>query len=226
MVHTRFQIMTEKYCPTVEDYLKCRVRTTGFIEYQYEFRENNFTVYDVGGARNERQKWCNVFGDISCVIFISALNHYCDVLWEAESKNGMHESIELFTQLYNTKWLRKSEMILWLNKNDLFRQKLKSQISLSVCFDSDVGWNGKQWNGPNYKPIVDDPIADKKHFENCYEAAIKFINDIFISVNQFQNRVIFCHVASAVEQNDVVKIWWDIQNIIIRSNLRRGSVMT
>jgi len=222
------EIMSEDYTPTVQDSLKCRVRTTGMIEYKYDIKENEFILYDVGGQRNERKKWIHHFADVAAVLFVCALNHYHAVLFEDEKKNALHEAIELFTEICNSKWFRKSEMILFLNKDDLFREKLKLQIPLSTCFSEQVGWVGpgkKQWEGPDYKPVTNDDAADKQHYDECYEAAIKFIQDGFISVNQFQNRVIFCHVTCATDQDTVQKVFWDVQNIVIRSNLRRGGLM-
>ena len=219
------EIMSENYTPTVQDSLKCRVRTTGMIEYKYDIKENEFILYDVGGQRNERKKWIHHFADVAAVLFVCALNHYHAVLFEDEKKNALHEAIELFTEICNSKWFRKSEMILFLNKDDLFREKLKLQIPLSTCFSEQVEWKGKQWEGPDYKPIVGDDAADKQHYDECYEAAIKFIQDAFISVNKFQNRVIFCHVTCATDQDTVQKVFWDVQNIVIRSNLRRGGLM-
>jgi len=219
------QIMTKDYSPSVQDSLKCRVRTTGMIEYKYDIKENEFVLYDVGGQRNERKKWIHHFAGVAAVLFVCALNHYHAVLFEDEKKNALHEAIELFTEICNSKWFKKSELILFLNKDDLFREKLKSQISLSACFSPAARWNGTPWEGPDYVSNGNDDADDKNNFDVCYAAAIKFIQDAFITVNQYQSRVIFCHVTCATDQDTVQKVFWDAQNIVIRSNLRRGGLM-
>eukprot|EP01083_Nonionella_stella_P170206 578743_1 len=213
------EIMSPNYAPSMEDVLKCRMRTTGMIEYKYHRKSNRFIIYDVGGQRNERirKKWIHQFADVAAVIFVCALNHYQTVLFEDETKNAMHEAIELFTEICNSRWFTKSEMILFLNKDDLFREKIRLQIPLSVCFSHEVGWNEKEWNGIDYK-------GDKQQYDECYDSAIKFITDSFTSVNQFPDRVIFCHVTSATDLDNVQKVFWDVQNIVIRSNLRRGGL--
>jgi len=142
-------IMDEAYTPSVEDALKCRVRTTGMIEYHYDIKENEFILYDVGGQRNERKKWIHHFADVAALLFICALNHYHAVLFEDEKKNAMHEAVELFTEICKSKWFRKSELILFLNKDDLFREKLRKQIALSECFSKERRWFGEEWDGPN-----------------------------------------------------------------------------
>eukprot|EP01083_Nonionella_stella_P205875 749310_1 len=85
------EIMSESYTPSTQDALKCRIRTTGMIEYKYDIRDNEFVLYDVGGQRNERKKWIHHFADVAAVIFVCALNHYHAVLFEDEKKNALHE---------------------------------------------------------------------------------------------------------------------------------------
>lgn len=219
------EIMSSEYEPSIQDSLKCRVRTTGMIEYKYDIKDKEFILYDVGGQRNERKKWIHHFADVAAVLFICALNHYHAVLFEDEKKNAMHEAVELFTEICNSKWFKKSELILFLNKDDLFKEKLKKQISLSHCFSKDNHWEGDEWTGPDYSPISSDAVADKQHFDECYNAAVEFIEHQFVKVNEQPGRVIFCHITCATDQDTVSKVFWDVQNIVIRSNLRRGGLM-
>jgi len=221
-------IMSRDYRPSTEDSLKCRVRTTGMIEYKYDIKENVFILYDVGGQRNERKKWIHHFADVAAVLFVCALNHYHAVLFEDEKKNALHEAIELFTEICNSKWFRKSEMILFLNKDDLFKEKIRAGISLSECFSPEKGWQKDKWTGEfDYEStrFKGDEAKDKNYFDGCHQAAIKFIQDAFMEVNNNQSRVIFCHVTCATDQETVQKVFWDVQNIVIRSNLRRGGLL-
>ena len=69
-------VMSRDYRPTGEDALKCRVRTTGMIEYYYEIKDNSFVLYDLGGTRHERLKWIHHFRDTAAVIFCAALSRW------------------------------------------------------------------------------------------------------------------------------------------------------
>ena len=40
------------YIPTYEDIIKCRVKTTGIVECNYEVDGVKFRLVDVGGQRN------------------------------------------------------------------------------------------------------------------------------------------------------------------------------
>lgn len=50
----------------------------------------------------------------------------------------MHESLELFDAIINNKWLRDTSMILFLNKRDLFAEKVK-KVDLKICFEDYKG---------------------------------------------------------------------------------------
>merc|ERR1740123_2112617 len=140
------QIFNEEYYPNHNDVLKTRIRTSGLIETKYELKDVWFHIVDVGGQRNERRKWIHSFEHVTAVLFVSALNHYNRVLFEDEGKNAMHESIELFEEIMTSKWFRKMEMILFLNKKDLFADSIREGVPLSICFSAERGWDGVQWD--------------------------------------------------------------------------------
>ena len=96
-------------------------------------------MLDVGGQRSERKKWIHCFDEAKAVIFIAALSDYDLTLFEDPSVNRMKESIRLFSSIANNRWFISASMILFLNKSDIFNEKLmKKSTSITVCF-------------PNYK---------------------------------------------------------------------------
>eukprot|EP01084_Bolivina_argentea_P125599 222511_1 len=220
--------------PNREDELKTTVRTTGIISARYEIKENDFEIYDCGGFRHERKKWIHYFDNATAVIFVAALNDCNSLLYEDESKNAMHESIELFEEICNLKHFKRSEMMLFLNKNDLFCEMLRNGYSLRECFHSENGWYGDQWdtdfvydNKSKYDAIdyqqKEGVLEDLQHFEFCYEQNVRFIQDQYVQRNRNPKKVVFVHITTATNRDNVARIMWDVQNIIIRSNLQRGS---
>ncbi len=87
-------------------------------------KDLNFRVFDVGGQRSERKKWIHCFEDVTAIIFIVALSEYDQVLVEDETTNRMHESLRLFDSICNNKWFVNTSIILFLNKKDLFEEKI------------------------------------------------------------------------------------------------------
>lgn len=62
---------------------------------------------------------------MTAIIFCASLSEYDQVLREDESQNRMVESLTLFEQITNTTWFEKIPFILFLNKMDLFQEKIK-----------------------------------------------------------------------------------------------------
>lgn len=89
------------------------------------------------------KKWIFCFESVCAVLFVAALNAYYSVIFEDEGVNAMHESIQLFDELINSKWFRKADIILFLNKNDLFVNLIRNGVSLSHCFTTARKWKGR-----------------------------------------------------------------------------------
>ena len=51
------RICENDYIPTESDVLRSRVKTTGIVETEFDFGGFHFRLFDVGGQRNERNKW-------------------------------------------------------------------------------------------------------------------------------------------------------------------------
>jgi hypothetical protein len=54
-------------------------------------------------------------------------------LEDDESVNRMHESLTLFGDIINNRWFQNTSIILFLNKKDLFAEKIK-RVDLRCCF--------------------------------------------------------------------------------------------
>lgn len=94
-------------------------------------------------------------------------------LYEDEKVNRLLESLELFAEIANSKWFTKTAIILFLNKSDLFREKIQTK-DLNILFDDYTG-------GCNY------------------EKGVKYIQDKFVSLNKNPNKKIFAHITCATD---------------------------
>nr|XP_040048060.1 guanine nucleotide-binding protein G(o) subunit alpha-like isoform X1 [Gasterosteus aculeatus aculeatus] len=118
------RIIAPKYVPTETDVLRVRVRTCGIIETQFQLNEMIFRLYDVGGQRSERRKWLRCFDCIQAVLFVVALSSYDMTQAEDPSGNRLQESLELFKSICTNTVFRSTSLILFMNKTDLFRDKI------------------------------------------------------------------------------------------------------
>jgi len=120
----------EDFLPTNEDIFRVKIRTTGASDLIFETEGIEFTLVDVGGQRSERRKWLHCFDNVTSVLFLAALDEYDMVLEEDNRQNRLTESLTLFSQVSGSQFFENSSWILFLNKTDLFRDKiLKAPLS-------------------------------------------------------------------------------------------------
>ena len=109
-------ILRSDFVPNEQDILRARVRTTGIVQQNFAIDGRRYTMFDVGGQRNERRKWIHCFDNVTAVIFVTAISEYDQALYEDESTNRMDEAVVLFDQICNHPNFAKTSMILFLNK--------------------------------------------------------------------------------------------------------------
>eukprot|EP00474_Spongospora_subterranea_P001066 CRZ01524.1 hypothetical protein [Spongospora subterranea] len=187
------------YIPDEQDVLRSRVRTTGIVETEFIIESNRFKMFDVGGQRNERKKWIHCFENVTAVIFVAAMSEYDQVLYEDETTNRMTEALNLFDEICNSRWFRETSMILFLNKRDLFAEKIK-KVQLSVCFPEFTGTND-------------------------FETASAFLEEMFRGKNQTPEKEVYSHVTCATDTNNIAHVFNAVKDIIIRKSLREGGLM-
>ena len=47
------EICSSDYMPSEQDVLRARVRTTGIVQQNFQIKDKRYTMFDVGGQRNE-----------------------------------------------------------------------------------------------------------------------------------------------------------------------------
>jgi len=211
----------------------------------------------------------------------------------------MHESLELFGEICSNKWFRNTEIILFLNKRDLFEQMLRQGKSLMSCFSLESNWEGSDHWIPNYggarnienganeyfipnhlkeyykdyeiKPYLqiqdiendldENELQDLRSndftgktsttmdfleesekreayennditveeqdlfFKHCRDVALEFITRQYLLLNDNATRRIFKHTITAIDPQNVENVFWDVQDIVVRSNMRKGGIV-
>jgi GTPase SAR1 family protein len=193
------EIGAEGYIPTEQDVLRSRVRTTGIVENPFTIDGNSFKMFDVGGQRNERKKWIHCFENVTAVLFVAAISEYDQVLYEDETTNCMVEALTLFDEICNSRWFRETSMILFLNKRDLFEEKLKKKKL-------------KDWM-PEYEG------------EPTYDAGCEFMQEIFEGKNRNQDKQIYTHICCATDTSNVTAVFNAVKDIIIRKSLNEAGLV-
>lgn len=118
------------------------------METSFKTEKLQITLIDVGGQRSERKKWLNCFDGVNAVVFVVAMSEYDQVLNEDATVNRMQESIRVFSTICNNRWFLKASMLLFLNKKDVFDEKILYS-SLTKCFPCYTGADDK-YEAANY----------------------------------------------------------------------------
>merc|ERR1711894_577982 len=189
----------KEYQPTEQDILRTRVKTTGIVEVHFSFKNLNFKLFDVGGQRSERKKWIHCFEDVTAIIFCVAMSEYDQVLHEDETTNRMQESLKLFDSICNNKGFVDTSIILFLNKKDLFEEKIRKS-PLTICFP--------EYSGPN-----------------TYEDAAAYIQLKFESLNRCRDakghlKEIYTHFTCATDTTNIQFVFDAVTDVIIKNNLK------
>jgi len=124
-----------------DDIVRCRQRTTGLSEILFPYSKHYFHIFDVGGQKTERRKWdvLSTTQKPTAILFFSSLTDFdVPLLTEEGNRTRMDESIEVWEELLNKEELQNATIILFLNKSDLFEDKI-ARVNMSETFSDYAG---------------------------------------------------------------------------------------
>ncbi|GAM24216.1 hypothetical protein SAMD00019534_073910, partial [Acytostelium subglobosum LB1] len=192
------RIADVNYLPTDQDILCTRVMTTAVSETRFNVRGINFRMIDVGGQRGHREKWIHHFSDVTAILFIVSLSEYDQVLEEDTNTNRMIESVKVFSEIINGKWFTEIPMLLFLNKSDLFAEKIK-RTNLNVCF--------KEYQGASN-----------------YDDALLYIKKKLLSCNNNKSKQIYTHITTATDTGNITVVFNAVKDILTRQTMEEGGI--
>lgn len=194
-----YRFSDKNYVCTDMDILKGRIKTIGITETNFHIKNFKFKVLDAGGQRSERRKWIHCFENITAVLFVLAISEYDQMLFEDERVNRMHESILLFEALCNSKWFTNTPFILFINKIDIFKEKLlKSPLK-------------------NYFPDYNGKPGD-------VDEAIEFFEKNFLKLNRTK-KPIYVHRTCATDTQSMKFVLSAVTDMIVQENLKKSGII-
>lgn len=188
------RFMGPDFVPTKDDVLRVRVRTTGIQEAEFKFDDIEIRMLDVGGQRSERRKWIHCFDQVTAVMFCVALSEYDQSLREDGHQNRMKESLLLFDEVCNSVWFKHTSFILFLNKTDLFKDKI-ARVDLTSCF-------------PNYTGGCN------------FEHASAYIKQKFLEQNKSDHHQIYPHFTCAISTENIEFVFKCVRDTVLKQILK------
>ncbi|KAI8342693.1 putative Gpa2-guanine nucleotide-binding protein alpha-2 subunit [Chlamydoabsidia padenii] len=188
------RLWSTDYAPTDQDIIRCRAKTTGIVETVFHLGQLTYRMFDVGGQRSERKKWIHCFENVTAILFVVAISGYDQCLVEDRDSNQMHEALMLFDTICNSHWFINTSMILFLNKIDIFKDKIK---------ESSVA----QW------------FPDFKGDSHDFEQTRAYFKKRFQRLNQNTKKRVYTHYTDATDTTLLKHVMVAVSDIILTENL-------
>jgi GTPase SAR1 family protein len=189
----------ENFQPIPEDMFRAKLKTTGITEFELDHKGLTLTIIDVGGQRSERRKWIHSFEDVTSIIFLAALDEYDMCLDEDHNTNRLEESLRLFEEITTSNVFQPLSWILFLNKTDLFEEKIKT-IPLSDYF-------------------TEISKEDSKKYEMCYD----FIHSLY--KKRFKGKNLYSYPTCAIDSEKCSQVFVAIRDSIISEDLNSAGFL-
>ncbi|GFR84959.1 guanine nucleotide-binding protein G(S) subunit alpha [Elysia marginata] len=137
------EIRSPNYAPSDQDILRCRAITTSIQHIEFDVPDAGqsvkFSVYDVGGQQGERKKWIQVFDSVVAILYLGDTSCFDQTLREDTTKSRLIESLEIFEQVWNNRFLRPVSILLFLNKIDILAEKIAKGRSIKDLLSQHPG---------------------------------------------------------------------------------------
>ncbi|KAI8985031.1 G-protein alpha subunit [Trametes punicea] len=199
-----------RYIPTDDDILRARLKTLGVSEHRFTIKQvfaggisRDLRIYDVGGHRSLVPAWAPFFDDMDAILFLAPLSGFDQVLAEDESVNRLEDSVLLWKSICSNPLLGKTNLILFLNKIDIFKAKLQAGIQFGQYIIS-------YGNRPN-------------DYDNTSAYMRRKFGQIHREYSP-QARTFYCHFTSVTDTKSTSAVLLDIQESIIFANLKSVSL--
>ena len=129
----------------------------------------------------------------------------------------MQESLKLFDSICNNKWFTDTSIILFLNKKDLFEEKIRKS-PLTICFPEYAGELNLVESLSCLILNVFFCVVGKGAQE--YGEAAAYIQAQFEAKNKSTTKEIYCHMTCATDTHNIQFVFDAVTDVIIANNLR------
>ncbi|KAJ6550888.1 G-protein alpha subunit [Mycena vulgaris] len=196
------------YLPTDSDILRARIKTMGVEEHFFEKEATapgtrgvkDFWIYDVPGSRGSRAVWISFFDMVQAIVFLTPLSFY-EVLEEDTRVNRLEDSVVLWKEICANVLLQYCQLILFFNKMDILKAKLKAGL------------------------VVKDYVPSFADRPNTYVGATTYFKEKFRAYHKRTSpkpRSFFYYETTAVDTRSTAKIIGAVHEEIFRKHLHES----
>ncbi|KLO17557.1 guanine nucleotide-binding protein alpha-2 subunit [Schizopora paradoxa] len=195
------RLFASDYHPTEQDIIRCKARTVGITETVFKLRSHEMLMVDVGGQKSERRKWIHCFQDVTTILFLVSLSGYDQCLVEDKDANQMQDAMTIWDSICHSQWFRNTSIILFLNKDDIFKEKI-AHSNIKTHFPDYEGEPGNVQEGREYFRQRFTKLSRK-------------------SSGQAREREIYVHFTNATDTALLRVVMAAVEGTIISNNIRK-----
>uniref|UniRef100_A0A2A4IT67 Guanine nucleotide-binding protein G(F) subunit alpha n=1 Tax=Heliothis virescens TaxID=7102 RepID=A0A2A4IT67_HELVI len=215
-------IENPSYIPSDADILRCRRKTTGIQKIEFKVKVpksmhggvQEFWMFDVGGQRGERKKWIQVFEGIHAIWFLVACSDFDQTLREDGTQNRLQEALDLFQDVWQSRFLLEAGLILFLNKQDILEHKISQGRSIAPYFPEYEQFNAAGDEYTRTKLFIRSLFVElitKKRERHRLDASA----ERFVVAEARRARECYFHFTTATDTDNVRTVFRDVHQIIL-----------
>jgi len=186
-----------------------------------------FWMFDVGGQRGERRKWLPLFEGIQAILFLVASSDFDQTLREETSVNRLREAVNLFEDIWHSRFLQNAGVITFLNKQDMLKEKVESGKSIAPYFpeydkyqmSSKDGDGSDEYTRTRFfiRSLFVD-VTKRKH-RSAEDRKTSILPGLAVQLAETENRECFFHFTVATDTRNIKTVFESVHSIIIENNL-------
>ncbi|KAJ3012351.1 UNVERIFIED_CONTAM: hypothetical protein HDU68_001247 [Siphonaria sp. JEL0065] len=194
------RIGAKEFIPNEIDIVNARLMTQTVSKTMISFEGETYAIFDVGGQKSQRKKWAPFFSDVKAVIFVVALSSFDQMCAEDNSTNRIMDALNVFNVMINLQAFASTDFIVFMNKKDVFKQKLATGSLISDHFPS--------YTGPN-----------------SYDEGSSFFIREFVKLNRNKKRDIIFHLTFATDGKQLQPVMDAVFIAVMKTNLVAAGLM-
>ncbi|CAF1085986.1 unnamed protein product [Adineta ricciae] len=192
------RISAQNFTPTDDDILRVRIPTTGIVQEDFQFSHVQLRIVDVGGQKTERRKWIHCFDNVTSIIFLASLIEYDQYVDDSTGMILMEESLALFHVILSSDYFCNASIILFLNKTDLFPERLLGKPLRQTY--------------PDFDGADDDVEAAKQYIKNKYLRLVP-------PREGCAEKNIYPHFTCSVDSKNIRIVFESVKDTVLAHNL-------
>ena len=183
------------------DILNVRAPTTSITSTTFKIDGLCYNIFDMGGQKSLRVYWAAHFDDLDAILYVASLDCYNRI---ENDENQMTDSINLFKLLCDNSLLKSCNVILFLNKVDLFAKLIK--VDKVDLYFSDYDYTNENTQ------------------LSLFKYSSRFFKLKFLASNVESRRSVYTHYTTATNTQNMKAVIDSVRDIIMRFALQSKGI--